>query len=253
MNLNSPLKIAIIVPFRDNTPNRIRTEQLKIFIKYINDFYKQYEKNISYKIFAINQNDDGNKFNRGKLLNIGFIIAEKLKYNLFIFHDVDLLPSIELLPYYAEPYKTVKWNKNKGNVIHIANVWNRYNKNPKYLGGITIFDKKTFESINGFPNNFWGWGGEDDELYNRMIEIKGNIIKVPQNKGTIIDLENMNFEQKNKVLKENNDKFMLKYEMLNQHKETWKSNGLSDLNYKVLLKTTHKSYPHCEFITVKLD
>ena len=38
---------------------------------------------------------------------------------------------------------------------------------PGYFGGITSFSEKQFREINGFPNNFWGWGGEDDELYKR--------------------------------------------------------------------------------------
>jgi predicted glycosyltransferase involved in capsule biosynthesis len=47
-------------------------------------------------------------------------------------------------------------------------VWDRYSGNEKYLGGIVSFSIKQFEDINGFPNNFWGWGGEDDEMKKRI-------------------------------------------------------------------------------------
>jgi hypothetical protein len=40
---------------------------------------------------------------RGKLLNIGFDIAKSEGAQLFIFHDVDLLPSVELLQFYSQP------------------------------------------------------------------------------------------------------------------------------------------------------
>jgi hypothetical protein len=40
-----------------------------------------------------------------------------------------------------------------------------------YIGGITSFSESQFKQINGFPNNFWGWGGEDDELYKRTKEV----------------------------------------------------------------------------------
>lgn len=99
---------------------------------------------------------------------LGYQIAMQEKCNIFIFHDVDLLPSDELL----NDYFTIPSNNNP---IHIAKIWNRYNKNPKYFGGIVSFSKDMFEQINGFPNNFWGWGGEDDELYQRAVEVNLSI------------------------------------------------------------------------------
>ena len=33
-----------------------------------------------------------------------------------------------------------------------------------YFGGVTALTKEQFERVNGFPNNYWGWGGEDDDL-----------------------------------------------------------------------------------------
>ena len=35
------------------------------------------------------------------------------------------------------------------------------------FGGVGSFAKADFERINGFSNMFWGWGGEDDDLYQR--------------------------------------------------------------------------------------
>jgi len=36
------------------------------------------------------------------------------------------------------------------------------------FGGAGSFSREHFELINGFSNKFWGWGGEDDDLYNRL-------------------------------------------------------------------------------------
>lgn len=36
-----------------------------------------------------------------------------------------------------------------------------------YFGGVSGLSKKQFLKINGFPNEYWGWGGEDDDIYNR--------------------------------------------------------------------------------------
>ena len=39
----------------------------------------------------------------------------------------------------------------------------------KYFGGVTAFAATDFQRINGFSNSFWGWGGEDDQLYQRVL------------------------------------------------------------------------------------
>jgi hypothetical protein len=188
-------KIAIIIPFRDLEEEKKRTSQLNQLVQ----FMSNYLKGDNYKIFVVEQNDDGRKFNRGQLLNIGFEEAEKEGYENFIFHDADLLPSDELKEYYEyEP-------ENKP--VHIAAVWDRYGGNQYYFGGIVAFNKQMFNRINGYPNNFWGWGGEDDELFNRTRKFF-NIMKVQ--KGSIRDLEEMNIEQKMEYLRENDLKFMLK-------------------------------------------
>lgn len=42
----------------------------------------------------------------------------------------------------------------------------------RYFGGVVSFNREDFEKINGFPNTFWGWGGEDDEMYSRIMEVR---------------------------------------------------------------------------------
>jgi hypothetical protein len=229
-------KTAIIVPFRDDTQERAREKQLDKFTKYMAD----YLKDVNYKIFLIQQESgDRRKFNRGALLNIGFEIAENEGYTNFIFHDVDLLPSKELKEYYIEPPKD--------GPVHIAAVWDRYGKNPNYFGGIVAFNETMFQKINGYPNNFWGWGGEDDELYNR---VKKFYTVKKASKGSVVDLENMNLEEKLEYLRENNLKFMQKREALEKHKTTWKYNGLSNLNYEQIGEG--KCGPNCIRIIVTL-
>lgn len=139
-------KVAIIVPFRDNHPNQHRQQQLNQFIPAISNFLLMAE--MPFKIFIVEQSNDRRKFNRGKLLNVGYALAASQGYTIMIFHDVDLIPSPDLLQYYVV--------KPRYEPVHIARVWNRYNGNEKYFGGIVTFSKELYEEINGYPNNFWG-------------------------------------------------------------------------------------------------
>jgi hypothetical protein len=184
----------------------------------------------NYHIYIVEQSDDGRKFNRGKLLNIGFDYARKHKGNnhdVFIFHDVDLLPQDDLLFWYAK-FPQVP--------IHIARVWGRYSNNPKYFGGVVSFSSSDYKRINGYPNNFWGWGGEDDEMQKRLEKL--NIKWEWPAQGTLIDLEEMTLDDKLNFLRENKEwKCMVKWEALEEHDKTWKTNGLADLKYKLIEKS----------------
>jgi len=40
------------------------------------------------------------------------------------------------------------------------------------FGGVEGFWSEHYRLINGFPNRFWGWGGEDDDLYVRFVARK---------------------------------------------------------------------------------
>lgn len=39
----------------------------------------------------------------------------------------------------------------------------------EFFGGVSGLTVEQFRKINGFSNAFWGWGGEDDDLWNRLV------------------------------------------------------------------------------------
>ena len=235
--------VAIIVPFRDVHAAQNRARHLQQFIPHVHQFLqKQMKKGtlIDYHIYIVEQSNDGRKFNRGKLLNIGFDIARKNKcrssangnangnavpkHDIFIFHDVDLLPGDDLGASYTK-FPAVP--------LHIARVWDRYSNNPKYFGGIVSFSESDMKRINGYPNTFWGWGGEDDEMQKRCEKL--GIRWDSPRAGSIRDLEEMNLSEKLSFLKSNRTwKCMVKWEALEEHEKTWRNNGLADLKYSVL-------------------
>lgn len=36
-------------------------------------------------------------------------------------------------------------------------------------GGVTAMSVENYKKVNGHSNNFWGWGGEDNDMENRYV------------------------------------------------------------------------------------
>lgn len=140
-------KLSIIVPYRN------REEHLQIFINEMSQFIK----NIDFNIVIVEQNDE-KPFNRAKLLNIGFDHKRETS-DYFCFHDVDMIPIESDYSYPDKPYHMVTYVSQFGGIAY-----------PDYYGGVNIFNKEDFIKINGYSNDFWGWGGEDDDFLKRIKE-----------------------------------------------------------------------------------
>ena len=250
-------KVNIIVPFRDLSPElkekitdetQDRGKQLETFKDHMTNIFiptiqeKWLEKGINgeIKITIVKQDfssDDENnrwkgRFNRGALLNIGYL--ENPDYDAYIFHDVDLLPQDVMVDVYAYP-------RQKYDIVHIASHWSRYKDMEGYFGGILLMGKEIFEAINGFPNNFWGWGGEDDELWRRLKTVYTSrtnessfVQKVPVTDG-LQDLEELSYRGSSKkvgkkdILRAHSIELenIVRNEHKQVHKKTWMHNGLN--------------------------
>ncbi len=48
------------------------------------------------------------------------------------------------------------------------------------FGGVTAFNLSDFLGANGYPTVYWGWGGEDDDMYLRVNKkLKKTITRYP--------------------------------------------------------------------------
>ena len=45
---------------------------------------------------------------------------------------------------------------------------------PDFLSGSVTIPVDTFKRVNGYSNDYWGWGGEDDELLLRVKQFNLN-------------------------------------------------------------------------------
>ena len=197
---------TVVVPFREQVEQK-RGDQLKKFVEY-------FEK-LEWPVLIVEQTE-GEKFNRGALLNVGYDLVDT---DYIIYHDVDLLPKQTLLPYYlAFPESP----------IHIGKSITKYNS-PSFLGAVVSVSKKDYKTINGFPNNFWGWGGEDDAFRVRL-ERAGIKVLQPTIKSGFTELPHVdtrtNPEWKN----------MEKWEGMKEEREGTNKSGLSNLKYEIVEK-----------------
>lgn len=137
-------KLLVIVPYRD------REQHLSEFIPYITKTLQ--DQNINYIISIIEQ-DKTELFNRGLLCNIGFSLYHK-DCNYTCIHDIDMIG--EDFDYSYEPIVT--------HLSALSKTRNYEEWYDDYLGGVTLFPNNIFLKINGFSNQYWGWGREDDDI-----------------------------------------------------------------------------------------
>jgi len=260
---NNNMTMNVIVAYRDPGDGS-RKEQLRIFKEQMNLIFKD-QTDIQFYIIEqetarpdygllpelIKQpNSDMAKFNLGLLKNIGFELASKKKSkkkDYFILTDVDLLPSMNLVEEY------LKYPKNP---IHLANKGTRYNmdgKDANFLGGVISVSDKDFRKANGYPNNFWGWGGEDNALNRRF---RDNHLRVEKPNEHVIDLEKLDLKEKLTKLKVDQTKELRKREKLDEDRSNWSQNGLSNIKdkFKITKKLKAKNITHVKvFLNVESD
>ncbi|KAG8450085.1 hypothetical protein GDO86_002636 [Hymenochirus boettgeri] len=149
----SQQKVAILIPHRN------RERHLLYLLEHLHPFLQRQQ--LDYAIYVIHQTGN-QKFNRAKLLNVGYLEALKEEnWDCFIFHDVDLVPENDFNLYLCdtEPKHLVVGRNATGYRL-------RYKG---YFGGVTAMTKEQFAKVNGYSNNYWGWGGEDDDLRQRAV------------------------------------------------------------------------------------
>ncbi|XP_039103012.1 beta-1,4-galactosyltransferase 1 [Hyaena hyaena] len=209
-NCISPHKVAIIIPFRN------RQEHLKYWLYYLHPILQRQQ--LDYGIYVINQAGE-TMFNRAKLLNIGFQEALKdYDYNCFVFSDVDLIPMNDHNAYrcFSQPrHISVAMDKFGFSLPYV-----------QYFGGVSALSKQQFLTINGFPNNYWGWGGEDDDIFNRLV-FRGMSVSRPN---AVVGKCRMIRHSRDKKNEPNPQRF----DRIAHTKETMLSDGLNTLRYEVL-------------------
>jgi len=138
--------LAIITPYRH------RSAHLQRFLTHYKDM----------QVFVIEQADNKH-FNRAKLFNVAADLLTNgvipNEFTHFVFSDVDMLADDKSIFTPCD-------------VAHLAGQASQFRYKlpyPTFFGGVAMISKEVFLKVDGFSNDFWGWGSEDDEMYNNLV------------------------------------------------------------------------------------
>ena len=141
-------KLGICIPYRN------RKEHIDRLIPHLTKHLN--EQGIDHMFYVGHQVDE-KLFNRGAMKNVAAQMAFNDGCDYIAWHDVDMLPHEEAD--YSYPETTP---------IHIATKLSKYGYNlgyDQYFGGVVLFTKEQAEATNGYSNDYWDWGQEDDDLF----------------------------------------------------------------------------------------
>jgi hypothetical protein len=164
-------KLGICIPYRN------RKEHIERLIPHLSKHLT--EKGIDHTFYVGHQIDD-KLFNRGAMKNIAAHYAFEDGCDYIAWHDVDMLS-----------YEECDYSYPTDNPLHIATKLSKYNYNlgyDQYFGGVVLFTKEQAYKTNGYSNDYWDWGQEDDDLFWRCYYegmTTGRVIKTEKNKLTL--------------------------------------------------------------------
>jgi hypothetical protein len=148
------MKLGVCVPYRN------REEHMNTFVPHIEKFLT--ERGIEHTVYLAHQCDD-KLFNRGLMKNIAAQHAFDDGCDYIVWHDIDMVPLDESCDY-SFP------NDNPQHIAVRISQSNYQLKYEEYFGGAVMFSKEQVERTNGYSNEYWDWGMEDDDLFWRCIQ-----------------------------------------------------------------------------------
>jgi hypothetical protein len=181
--------VAILIPFKNINTHRLSN------LFYVIEYYSFYMPEAKILVIEQNTNTDFSNlkvqhhlstlketlFCRGFLFNEGYNLLPS-KY--YIMADGDCLPDPELLQGFSKlhpkledtyivPHSLVKYLSPESTAEVLKNrLLTGFDSlettgHHRTVGGVTIIKGENLYKMEGYGHNFVGWGGEDDDLYNR--------------------------------------------------------------------------------------
>jgi N-terminal domain of galactosyltransferase/N-terminal region of glycosyl transferase group 7 len=121
---------------------------------YMKEFYPELH-------VCICQQADKKVWNKGLLYNAGYNIMSA-GYDYVILHDIDFLPVVGKVDYSSTDAPCM--------IAGEASQFGYRLMFPTFFGGVVTCSKEHYELVNGFSNQFKGYGGEDCNFRDSFIQ-----------------------------------------------------------------------------------
>jgi hypothetical protein len=174
LTLRSDARLGVIIPVRD------REHQITQLIPRLRSLLDA--QGIDYRIL-VSELSQGGPFNKGAIINAGFrALADRCDY--VCIHDVDAIPIEADYRCPSEPLRLV---------TNLVGSRHGPRREARYFGGAISVRCDQFIAANGYSNEYWGWGKEDDDFLFRLL-FCGRIC-FSDERGTFEDLPNPTDQQ----------------------------------------------------------
>ena len=122
---------------------------------------------IDYSVLIIEQ-EQGLPFNAGALKNAGFMLGEE-QSDYTCFHDIDYLPVSADYSWPDAPTPLVWFGAETRPVARgQSNYYLRHDLS-QFFGAALLVPNELFLAVDGYSNEYWGWGYEDCDLRSRFL------------------------------------------------------------------------------------
>ncbi|XP_053331054.1 beta-1,4-galactosyltransferase 3 [Spea bombifrons] len=218
-NCEARHRTAVIIPHRN------RETHLRHLLYYLHPFLQRQQ--LQYAIYIVHQAGNST-FNRAKLLNVG--VKEALRdedWDCLFLHDVDLIPENDHNLYVCDP-----WSPK-----HASVAMNKFSYSlpyPQYFGGVSALTPDQYMKINGFPNEYWGWGGEDDDIATRVRLAGMKITRPPVSVG--------HYKMVKHKGDQGNEENPHRFDLLIRTQRMWTQDGMNSLSYTLLSRQLEPLY-----------
>lgn len=169
-------KLGVIVPFRDGcsamSQGAGRRQNLQEFLAHMPAFLDMVGVS-NFRVIVVEQTQRGH-WNKGVLFNKGVKYAESIGCDYVVMNDVDQLPISDkiLHEWPKEPLHLCTNTDQAGFTFYDAMV-----------GGALLLQIEHYKRINGYSNKYFGWGQEDDDMYERVNFVFKSVKHIDQKFG----------------------------------------------------------------------